>query len=522
MPRMNSRWAMLLAGLVFVLAVAFSFALENYQLAVSGLLITIVLTVFVPGWWSTLIAGVLGMIALTVLVVYFRQDADIFQSLVAQLYSLLVILFAVGIVLYMKKLQQSLEYGKTHMTSLFENATEGILLTNRQGSIVLANPAAQRMFGYAENELIGHPIELLIPRRFHPGHEKLRDGFYQKPANRSMGIGRDLFARRKDDSEFPVEVSLSHYRQKNESYVIAFIVDITTRKEFEANQLRQKEELEKISHDIRRLNAALEEKVEERTLILKEALQKLEQSQQELSESLDKERQLNEIKSRFVSMASHEFRTPLSTILSSATLVSKYTHTEEQARRDKHINRIRESVNHMNDLLEDFLSLGKLEEGKVGITVSDFSVRDFSEDVLEEMKAQVKENQQIILDCQASAAFRTDKRMLKNIVLNLLSNAIKFSAEGAKIQWRMWQTGNELQIEVADQGLGIPEEDQPHLFGTFFRARNVSNIQGTGLGLPIIKRYVDLLKGDIQFESQVGVGTVFRIRLPRLDSSDMD
>ena len=195
MPRMNSRWAMLLAGLVFVLAVAFSFALENYQLAVSGLLITIVLTVFVPGWWSTLIAGVLGMIALTVLVVYFRQDADIFQSLVAQLYSLLVILFAVGIVLYMKKLQQSLEYGKTHMTSLFENATEGILLTNRQGSIVLANPAAQRMFGYAENELIGHPIELLIPRRFHPGHEKLRDGFYQKPANRSMGIGRDLFAR---------------------------------------------------------------------------------------------------------------------------------------------------------------------------------------------------------------------------------------------------------------------------------------------------------------------------------------
>ena len=112
--------------------------------------------------------------------------------------------------------------------------------------------------------------------------------------------------------------------------------------------------------------------------------------------------------------------------------------------------------------------------------------------------------------------------MRKNIVLNLLSNAIKFSAEGAKIQWRMWQTGNELQIEVADQGLGIPEEDQPHLFGTFFRARNVSNIQGTGLGLPIIKRYVDLLKGDIQFESQVGVGTVFRIRLPRLDSSDMD
>lgn len=517
MPKMNSKWALLLASLVFVLAVALSFTLDNYELAVSGLLITVVLTVFVPGWWSTLIAGVASMIAMTVLVIYFLEQGEILKSLLGQLYSLLVLIFAVVIVLYLKKLQRSLEYGKTHMTSLFENATEGILLTNRQGSIVLANPAAQRMFGFTENELIGHRIEMLIPRRFHGGHEQLREGFYHKPANRSMGSGRDLFARRKDDSEFPVEVSLSHYKQKNESFVIAFIVDITTRKEIEANLLRQKQELEKISQDIRRLNAALEEKVEERTQILKEALQRLEQSQLELSESLDKERQLNEIKSRFVSMASHEFRTPLSTILSSATLVSKYTQTEEQIRRDKHINRIRDSVNHMNELLEDFLSLGKLEEGKVGISLSDFNTRDFAEDVLDEMKVQLKPGQELILDCTGPAEFRTDKRMLKNIVLNLLSNAIKFSPESSPIHWKMAMEGNELVIEVRDQGLGIPEEDHPHLFGTFFRAKNVSNIPGTGLGLPIIKRYVDLLKGHIEFESKAGQGARFLIRLPRLD-----
>ncbi|MBL7758947.1 MAG: PAS domain S-box protein, partial [Chitinophagaceae bacterium] len=196
-------------------------------------------------------------------------------------------MFAIAIVFYLKKLEQSLAYGRTHMTSLFENATEGILLTNRSGEIVLANPAAEKMFGYAGNELTGQRIELLIPHRFHGGHEKMREGFYKAPQNRSMGSGRDLYARRKDGSEFPVEVSLSHYNQKNEPFVIAFIVDITTRKEIEGNLLRQKMELEKISNDIRKLNAVLEEKVEERTMILKEALQKLEQSQRELSESLD-------------------------------------------------------------------------------------------------------------------------------------------------------------------------------------------------------------------------------------------
>jgi len=507
---------MTLAILLFIVSVSLGIAFENYELAVSGMLIVVVLTVFIEGWKSTLIAGTLSMFTMTLLVIYFRNEGEVFRSLLAQLYSLLVILAAVAIVFYLKKLQQSLAYGKTHMTSLFENATEGILLTNRQGEIVLANPAAERMFGYDENEMIGNKIEMLIPQRFHGGHEQMRHGFYKHPQNRTMGSGRDLFALRKDGSEFPVEVSLSHYSQANESFVIAFLVDITARKEIEANLMRQKRELEKISTDIRKLNSALEDKVEERTLILKEALQKLEQSQRELSESLDKERQLNEIKSRFVSMASHEFRTPLSTILSSATLVSKYPNTEDQDRRDKHINRIRDSVNHMNELLEDFLSLGKLEEGKVSISITQFAVKEFAEDVLDEMKAHLKPEQQLHLECSESGLFNTDKRMLKNIVINLLGNAIKFSNPGSSIGWKMSLTSQQLQIDVSDEGLGIPEEDQSHLFASFFRGKNVTNIQGTGLGLPIVKRYVDLLKGTIRFTSVVDEGTHFTVTLPDL------
>ena len=515
MYNLNSRIITAWAIFVFAIAIALSFLFKDYKLSVSGMLIIIVLTAFIPGWRPTLVAGVMSMIVMTALVIYFKNDQnEIIKALLSQVYSLFVVVFAVIVVFYLKRMQQNFAYEKTHMASLFENATEGILLTDRTGKITLVNPAAERMFGYTANEMMGEQIEKLIPQRYHGKHHGLREGFYKHPSNRSMGTGRDLYARRKDDSEFPVEVSLSHYMQKNESYVIGFIVDITARKEIEKNLLRQKMELEKVSNDIRKLNADLEGKVEERTIILKEALQKLEESQQELSESLDKERQLNEIKSRFVSMASHEFRTPLSTILSSATLVSKYPSTEEFEKREKHIRRIKESVNHMNELLEDFLSLGKLEEGKVGITVTTFCVRDFIEDVVDEMKAHLKNGQEILSECSGDPNFTTDKRMMKNILLNLLSNAIKFSQENKTVTIQSVVSNRELIITVKDRGLGIPAEDQPHLFSTFFRAKNVSNIQGTGLGLPIVKRYVNLLGGDINLKSELEEGTEVTVSLP--------
>ena len=404
----------------------------------------------------------------------------------------------------------------THLTSLFENATEGIILTNGKGEIVLVNPAARRMFDYKAEELLGHPIEVLIPQRYKPHHKELREGFYQHPQNRVMGHGRDLHARRRDGSDMPVEISLSFYRRAGELFVIAFIVDITERKKIENNIITQQKELEKMTSDMRKLNAQLEAKVEERTLILKEALQKLEESQQELSEALDKEKQLNEIKSRFVSMASHEFRTPLSTILSSATLVAKYPTTEENEKRQKHIRRIKDSVSHLNGLLEDFLSLGKLEEGKVTVHISSFTVKDFIEDIIEEMRAIQKEGQQIHLDYSGEGTSTTDKRLLKNILINLLSNAIKFSPEKSNVWIIAENKKNKLKITIKDEGVGIPEEDLHHIFATFFRAKNVTNIEGTGLGLPIVKRYLDLLNGTVSLQSQLNVGTIATVTLPLL------
>jgi PAS domain S-box-containing protein len=425
----------------------------------------------------------------------------------------IVVMMAVFI-LYIKKLYGNIEAEQMQVNALFEHATEGIILTDDRGKIVLLNPAASTLFEYEKDELLGMSIEMLIPGRFHVHHMKYREGFYQHPSNRTMGHGRDLFARKKDGREFPVEVSLSFYRQKNTFFVIAFLVDITQRKQAEKDLLDRKAELEKITKDISQLNSELESKVEQRTLILREALQELERSQQELNDALNKEKELNEIKSRFVSMASHEFRTPLSTVLSSAALLSRYTLTEDQDKRDKHVRRIKDSVKHLNELLGDFLSLGRLEEGRIQAEMAAFPLKELLDEVVEEMKPLARPGQSIHCDCDGQYEFVSDKRLLRNVLINLLSNASKFSAEGAGIWLTARHSAEAMTISVRDEGIGISAEDQQHLFSSFFRGANAQNIEGTGLGLHIVKRYVELLGGSMRLDSELGQGTKVTVEVP--------
>ena len=403
---------------------------------------------------------------------------------------------------------------QAHMTSLFENATEGIILTNSKGKIILVNPAADKIFGYTIDEMNGNHIEMLLPKDIREKHIALRDGFHKYPQNREMGSGRDLYARKKDGSVFPVEVSLSHYKKDNETYVIAFVVDISKRMEVQKDLIKKQKELEQVTSQIRKMNSELEHKVDERTHILTEALQKLEKSQIELKESLDKERQLNEIKSRFVSMASHEFRTPLSAVLSSASLISRYTKGEEQEKRNKHIDRIKDSVKHLNDILEDFLSLGRLDEGRIEADPTSFNIKETIEETIADMKLLLKKEQYFTIQFEGPEILYADKKLLRNILINLLSNAIKFSPEGAEIKLMTIANEVETKISIIDQGIGIPNEDQQHLFSSFFRGGNANNIQGTGLGLHIVKRYIDLLGGKVTLQSEQGKGTQVEIKFP--------
>jgi signal transduction histidine kinase len=270
---------------------------------------------------------------------------------------------------------------------------------------------------------------------------------------------------------------------------------------------------------MQKLNAELEMKVDERTIILKEALEKLEESQLELHEALKKEKQLGELKSSFVSLASHEFRTPLSTILSSASLVSRYPDPSDQDKREKHVKRIKDSVKHLNQILEDFLSLGKLDDGKISAQPDHFDVGHFLSQVLDEFEGTEKTGQQLILTNETTGSFYSDKKIIRNIVINLIGNAIKFSGADTRIEVIARMKNNKLEIAVSDQGIGISRSDQEHLFTSFFRGKNASNIEGTGLGLHIVKRYLELVDGSIRLESELNVGTTFECLFPDLGPS---
>ncbi len=400
------------------------------------------------------------------------------------------------------------------MASLFANATEGIILTNRSGEIVLINPCGEQMFGFTKDEMLGQKIEMLMPDSARSKHVEHRKDFHKNPMNRAMGAGRDLFAKRKDGTVFPVEISLSHYQYEDETYVIAFIIDITVRKKHEEIQQKQREELQQVSNEIKRLNLELEQKIQDRTMMLRETLDQLERSKDELEQALEKEKELSDLKSRFVSTVSHEFRTPLAAVLSSASLLGKYTKEEDQGKRERHVERIKESIKHLSDLLEDLLSLGKLDEGLIEAKVAVFDFAEFMNDFVSEMQAIAQNGQQIELTLKGKNNIVSDKRMLRNVLLNLVSNAIKFSPENSAIKISCENNGNELTLSVTDSGIGISVEDQQHLFERFFRARNAQNVQGTGLGLHIVSKYIELLHGNINLHSEIDKGTTFTINIP--------
>lgn len=274
--------------------------------------------------------------------------------------------------------------------------------------------------------------------------------------------------------------------------------------------------------EIQKLNEELEQRVEERTQELAEAIRKLEntnkslyEAQQEIHKALQKEKELHELKSRFVTIASHEFRTPLSTVLSSASLISKYKTQDDDDKRQKHVDRIKSSVSNLTNILNDFLSISRVEEGKIYNVPSVFNLKAFTKEVVEEMQGYLKVGQVIQYQhTTGEEVVNIDKQLLKNILLNLLSNGSKYSGEGKTISLVTAIENSIVTITVQDQGIGIPKADQAHLFTPFFRAQNVTNIQGTGLGLNIVKKFVEVMNGKLEYKSELDKGTTFTIIIP--------
>jgi signal transduction histidine kinase len=249
--------------------------------------------------------------------------------------------------------------------------------------------------------------------------------------------------------------------------------------------------------------------VKNRTLILEEAIDELENTKKELHTSLEKERELSDLKSRFVSMASHEFRTPLATILSSLALVRKYGEQSESEKQNKHIARIKTSINNLTDILNDFLSVSKLEEGKVANAPEQLNMKEFLAETIQELQNIAKPGQEIHQSHEGGDMVMMDKKLLKNVLFNLISNAIKFSEENKTMEVKSVLKNSKLKISVKDEGIGISKADQEHLFERFFRAHNATYIQGTGLGLNIVAKYIELMDGTIEFNSVENKGTTF-------------
>ncbi len=406
--------------------------------------------------------------------------------------------------------------------ALFNSASLGIIVVNKEGIIVLANTFANKLFSFDPESMVGEVLEKLIPQRYHHKHVGYRDGYAHNPQARGMGIGMTLSAIKKTGEEFPVEVSLGHFKTDDKSFAIAYIADITKRKQNEEKIILQQDDLERINEEMRKLNANLEATVNTRTIELQSTLNELEASKEELTISLEKEKEVNDLKSRFVSMASHEFRTPLSTILSSISLLAKYSTTEDQPKRDKHIDRIKSSVKSLTDILNEFLSLGRIEEGKVDVKPDSFDLTEFMSGIINEMNVLLKPNQNIQYTHIGSPITYSDSNLLKHVVVNLLSNAIKFSPENSVINIDSKIEDDITLVQISDQGIGIPNSDQVHLFERFFRATNVTNIQGTGLGLHIVGRYVDLLKGTIKYSSELEKGSTFTIQYPSKIINDFE
>lgn len=395
-----------------------------------------------------------------------------------------------------------------HFEAIFHEAAIGIIVTNASFEMILSNEFAHRLFGYSEAELLGQNISILIPNHLKHKHEGHLSKINHSPVSRPMGVGLDLKAKRKDESLFPIEISLSHFKSGDQIYYIAFVSDVT---------LKRKVEMELIlrNQEINQLNESLEAEVESRTQALQNTLEKLEIQTKELETSLQKEIELGDLKTRFVSMASHEFRTPLTSILSSASLIEKYMLTEDQPKRSQHIQRIKSSVAHLTEILEEFLSVGKLEAGKVEVRPDTFVVSEFLSDLITDVDGMRKPGQQISLSLQDGLNdFVSDTSMLRKVLLNALSNALKFSQKDVFLKASM--QNQSLYLEIIDQGIGISEADQKHLFERFFRGGNANVIPGTGLGLHLMDRYMRLLGGELNLRSELGLGTTLTISLPRL------
>ena len=405
----------------------------------------------------------------------------------------------------MKFLEESIEEA---FLILFEGASEGIVVVDSSQIIVATNESARAIFGYDINELEGSKLETLIPMRYHGSHDGHFNKFMKHSDKREMGTGRDLYGLRKDGTQIPVEAGLNPFVLHDKQYVMALVTDITVRKTQEEQILN--------------LNTTLEEKIAIRTESLKQAVDKLKEEVQlrveaenNAKEALQKEKELNELKTKFLSLVSHEFKTPISGILTSATLAAKYTKEDQQDKREKHLNIIKSKVKYLNTIIDDFLSVERLDTGKTNYKYTEVHLSKVLSEVIYDANMHLKDGQQIHYPKQADdVVIEFDEKILELALTNLVHNAVKYSGEHTNVFIDITEGNEQLSIAIRDEGIGIPDHEQKFIFNRYFRAENALLNAGTGIGLNIVKSHIENLGGRLNFTSILNQGSTFTITIP--------
>lgn len=387
------------------------------------------------------------------------------------------------------------------LKAIIENAIDGLITIDDRGIIESINPSACKLFSYTVEEVIGRNISILMPQ---PHRAYLSSYLFQnrKTANSDgIGIRTELVGITKNGSQFPFRLGFSEVKYSGRIFYAVFIHDLTREKEGEGK--------------LEDYTALIEEKVEERTRSLRTSVNTLQKTQEELNLSLDKEKELSQLKSRFVSIASHEFRTPLSMVQLSASLIDSYAETLDRENIGKHVIKIKDAVLNITAILNDFLSLEKLDLGMVKPNITCFNLYEMASEIAEEMHVALKGHQKIIFKHRGSERMvNLDQNLLKNCIVILIENAIKYSGSESQIQFYTKINEKNFTIRICDNGIGIPDSDHKHLFEAFFRAHNTGKISGNGLGLSILSRYTRLMKGKVTFKSRIYKGTLFKLTFP--------
>jgi len=377
-----------------------------------------------------------------------------------------------------KRAEEALEKSRENLGALLEVAPDAVVTVDDRGKIVLVNGQTEKLFGYQRAELLGQPVEKLIPERTRRSHPERRTEYAANPHPRAMGAGLELSALRKDGTEFPVEISLSPIQTSEGFRVISSIRDVSERKKIQRQIEQQNHELELRNREVERAT---------------------------------------QLKSKFLANMSHELRTPLNAIVGFSDLLAEGTPGALNDKQKRFINHIKQASGHLLQLINDILDLSKIEAGQLEFRCSDFQVKDALPEVLSTIRPlATAKNIQVQDALEGEYSVHADRVRFKQILYNLLSNAVKFTPAGGRISIACSEEGRQVCLTVSDTGIGIRAEDQALIFEEFRQVETNAHAasEGTGLGLAITKRLVEQQGGRISLQSEPGKGSRFTFTLP--------